>query len=174
MELNLLSLFGISIALMVLVFFLYFIIRAAKCYHDATSNIGRIIAGTLIAGGGSGMILGFCLWCVLPTHYYITNPQAEGYYTRYVINSEFSEEYGRTYIINLTDQDYYLCAMTYGNKSLDDDEEPIIPLTAGYIVEIKHEVDKWFEPFPDQVSTKEKGEIRWHVLTESQAQKEFE
>ncbi len=174
MEFNLLFLFGVSIALMVLVFFVYFIIRAAKCYHDAVSNIGRIIGGSLIAGGGFGILFGFCLWCVLPTHYYITSPKTDGYYTRYVINSEFGNEYGRSYIINLTNDDYYLCAMIYGNKSLSDDEEPIIPLPSGYIVETKHEVDKWFESFPEQVSSKEKGEIRWHVLTESQAKKEFE
>lgn len=174
MEFNLLSLFGVSVALMIMFFFMYFIIRAAKRYHDAVSNIWRITAGSIVAGGGFGIIFGFCLWCVLPTHYYITSLQGDGHYTRYVLDSEFKNEYGRSFVINLSDEPCYLCAMGYGNKSLDDVEDVITPILSGYIFETKHNIDKWFEPFPEQIRTEEKGEIKWHILSESQAKKEFE
>lgn len=164
---------SICIVLMIVVFIAYFAIRASCTYHDVLSNMSNIIVGSMVAGIGTGLILSILLCCILPTHYYITAPNHDGYYKRFVIDNNFTEEYGRTYIVNLTKTDYYLCSMVYGVKSLDEDDDPFILLKSGYIVETKHDVDAWFEQFPPQVSSKSSGEIRWHVLTEEQANKEY-
>ena len=175
MEFTLVSLFLTSIVLMTIVFLLFFCIRAAKVYHDLKENVLRVLLGTAVAGVGSGAILGFFLWCVLPTHYYILAPQSDGYITRYTLDSRFAEEYGRVYIANLTETDYYYCAMAYGKKTLDALEEPFVTLSAGYIVEIKQEVDGWFRAFPMQISSdNDDGEYRWHVLTAEQVNQEYE
>lgn len=168
MEFNFISLFAISIVLMTVAFYVYFIVRAAIRYHDASSNRGSIIFGSIISGVGAGVLLCFCLCCVLPTHYYITSPNSDGHYKRYVIDSEFGEKYGRSYIVNLTNEDYYLCAMKYGDASFSDDEDFIVPLPSGNIVEAKHEVNVWFKSFPDRVRSERKGKTVWHVLTAEQ------
>lgn len=173
MEFTLISLFSTTIIIMIVIFFLYFSIRAVKLYNDLTSNFSRILLGSCVAGIGTGLLTGFLLWCVFPTYYFIEAPRSDGYYTRYVLDENFTNHFGRTYIINLTDTNHYYCAMAYGDKSLDDVEEPIIQLTSGYIVEIPHEVDSWFKPFKNEIRTENKGEIKWHVLTEEQANKEY-
>ncbi|MDO4460883.1 MAG: hypothetical protein Q4C30_00105 [Bacteroidia bacterium] len=164
MELTLIAMFMTSIIIMIVVFLLYFSIRASLTYHNLFKSFGRIIGGSIIAGGGSGIILGFLLWAVLPTHYYITLSSNDGYYTRYVIDENLFKEYGRTFIVNLTDVDYFLAAMAYGDVELKEDQTPIIPIQSGYIIETVHNVDGWFKPFPEQVTSESNGKIIWHVL----------
>lgn len=174
MELTWIMMFIASIILMIVVFLIYFSIRASQHYHDLSSNFGRILGGSIVAGGGAGIILGFLLWCVLPTYHYITSQSAsDGYYTRYVMDENLSNEYGRKYLANLTESDCFLAAMTYGNAELKEDESPIIPIQAGYIVEIEYDIDGWFKPFPEQVSSENKGAIKWYVLSESMLISEF-
>lgn len=173
MEFTLISLFATTIVIMIIVFFGYFTFRAVKLYKDFNANISRILLGSCVAGLGTGLLSGFIFWCVLPTYYFIKAPNSDGYFTRYVLDDNFTDHFGRTYIINLTNTDFYYCAMAYGNKSLNDVEEPIIQLTSGYIVEIPYEVNGWFKPFKQEIKTENKGEIKWHVLTEEQVNIEY-
>lgn len=173
MELNFVMMFGLAIVIMVVLSFLYFAIRASYAYHDIGSNMVKIVEGSLISGIGLGVMLGFMFWCVLPTHYYVTGSGQNDNYTRYVLDGSFTQEYGRKYIVNLSKESYYYVAMTYGNAELDKDESPINEIKAGYIVEIKHDIDEWFKEFPDQVSTKNSGETKWHVLTAEQTAAEL-
>lgn len=165
--------FTASIGLMMVVFLTYFMVRASLVYHDLSSNFGRILGGSAIAGCGSGIVLGFILWGVLPTYHYITAHNSEGYYTRYIIGGEFLEEYGRKYLVNLTEEDCYLAAMTYGDSQLKEDEAPILAIESGYMLETEEDVDGWFRIFPEQVSTKSRGSIKWHVLTEAMLISEY-
>ena len=44
---------------MIVVFFLYFSIRAVKLYNDFTSNFYRILLGSSVDGIGTGLLTGF-------------------------------------------------------------------------------------------------------------------
>lgn len=166
MELSWSAMFACSASLMTIVYMLFFSHRAIYAYHNFGSNISRIIVGSILAGVGSGALLGFLFWCVLPTYYYIEAANKDGYYTRYVLNDKFSSEYGRTFVINQTNENVYLAAMTYGNSELDENDDAIIPIESGSIVESPHEINGWFKPFPKTVSTKSSGKTEWYILTE--------
>lgn len=173
MEFTLVSLFFISIVLSIIIFLLFFGIKSLQVYHDLKDNFFRILLGSFVSGIGLGAILGLFLCCVLPTHYYILKSTPEGYIIRYVLDGKFINECGRTYIVNQIDEDCYFCAMSYGDASYNDLEEPIVPLTKGCIVEIKHEIDGRFTSFPLQISSENKGGYRWHVLTRDQVISEY-
>lgn len=158
---------------MIVIFFLYFIIRASRYYHDTASNLSRIIGGSIIAGSGSGVLTGFLLWCVLPTYYHINaQNSSDGHYARYVIDENFVNEYGRMFLVNHTKTDCYLMEMAYGDAKLEE-EEFIVTIPSGSKAEAKRNIDEWFKPFPNQVSSEHKGEVRWHVLSESMLQSEL-
>ena len=82
---------------MIVIFFLYFSIRAVKLYNDLTSNFSRILLGSCVAGIGTGLLTGFLLWCVFPTYYFIEAPRSDGYYTRYVLDENFTNHFGTHY-----------------------------------------------------------------------------
>lgn len=168
MEFNIFGVYCIGIVLMTLVFFAFFAIKANNAFHDLGSNIGRIVGGSLVAGIGTGLLLGLLLACLLPTHFYVEKATKSGYSTKYALDANFFNEFGRRYVLNLTDNDLYFVGMTYGNKDFKEDDSPITVLQSGYMTQIDHDVDAWFQAFPDQVRTKEKGEIKWNVLTKSQ------
>lgn len=167
MELSWIEMFACSASLMTILYLLFFTLRAIYAYHNLGSNISRIIAGSIVAGIGTGAFLGFLFWCVLPTYYYIEATNKDGYYTRYVLNNKFTSEYGRTFVINQTNEIVYLAAMTYGNSELGENEDAIIPIEFGSIVESPHEINGWFKPFPESVSTKSSGKTEWYILTET-------
>lgn len=173
MELSLTELFVISIIFMITLSFLYFGVRANAVYHDFQKNIIRIIGGSVVAGIGLGIWLGLGLSLLLPTYYLVSGTGKDGHIERFVLDSDITDKYGRRYLINLTDDNIFYAAMTYGNKELDQKEEPISMLEPGYIMEIKHKVNGWFEQFPEHVQTKEKGAIKWHVLTEDMLIEEY-
>lgn len=173
MEFSLTVLLVISIFLMIMVSFLFFGIRANMVYHDFSDNIIRIIGGSIVAGVGLGLWLGIGLSLLLPTHYYVSGTGEDEHSERFVINSDIMGEYGRKYLINLTDENVFYAAMTYGDRELDQKEQPISVVEPGYIMEIKHKINGWFEQFPEHVKTKEKGAVKWHVLTEGMLIEEY-
>lgn len=173
MELSLFAVFCVAILLMIVVFFAFFAWKASSVYHDLSQNFGRILGGSLVAGIGSGVLLALLLLALLPTYHYVVASTTKGVTTRYVINGSFFEEYGRKYVVNYTEERIYLVAMTYGDKELSEEDFLITILEPEYITQIDHSVDQWFKAFPQTVSTKNKGEIKWHVLTKSQTLQEM-
>jgi hypothetical protein len=173
MEFSVAEIFIIAITGMTIISFLFFAFRAIKLYRDFSENISNIVLGSIIAGIGCGTIIGINALFILPTYRFIESPTTDGHYTRFVYDEHFSEHYGREYIVNLTETDYYFVAMPYGNKKVEELEESVVVLKSGYIVEIEEHVDEWFKSFPPQISSENDGDFRWHVLTEEQVQQEF-
>lgn len=173
MELSIFVVYLIAIVLMIAASIGYFAYRANSVYHDLQTNMPNILKGGLLMGLGTGFVVGFVLSVVLPTYEMVEDTQESACYTRYALNGDFFSEMGKTYIVNDTDVEIYLVGMTYGNKDFDDDDMPISPVPVGYMLATKHSVNGWFELFPDKVSSKSKGEIKWHVMTRSQAEAEY-
>ena len=155
---------------MFVVFFLFFAIRAMVAYHNFSNSKFNIIFGSIIAGGGTGILLAIMLVCVLPTYQFLTEDQ--DHFTHYVFNEHFSEQYGRKYLVNESSKTYYVVSMEYGNASVSDSER-VMPIAAKSQKEIDFDIDGWFEPFPDQISSKSKGEVKQYVQTEGQMKKEL-
>lgn len=169
MELTWVMLFACSIALMVIVFFAFFSIKEKNDYGNHSSNSLRIIAGSLVAGAGSGTILGILLMGALPTYHYLTAPNVNGYHTKYVCNGNFFEEHGKTYVVNQLADTCYIMSMLYGDIFESDESEnmSVYMVEPGDTCESPHSIDAFFEPFPNHVVIKkrESSKIMWHVLT---------
>lgn len=171
MSLNFIALVGLCMAIMFVVFFLFFAIRAMVAYHNFSNSKFNIIFGSIIAGGGTGILLGIMLACVLPTYQYLTEDQ--DHHTHYVYNEHFAEQYGRKYLVNESSKTYYVVSMEYGNASVSESER-VMPIAAKSQMEIDFSIDGWFKPFPGQISSKSKGEVKQYVQTEGQMKKELE
>lgn len=170
------NILSISIGTMLSIYLTFFITRSIRIYHDFRKNFPRIIFGCTCASIGTGIILAIGLCCLLPTYYLLFETNSNGYIKHYVLNEDFFEDYGRTYIYNVSDRTCYLYPMEYGTKSTGILE--YYEIQVDDVILAPEGVDEWFLPFPehilllppfDEIFTHIK---KWHVLTEEMLMEE--
>lgn len=131
MEITSFALFGWSMALASILFFIFIykkvrrttatgaglrsndgsadpdvkIVGQDEKYKRATWGI--CIGASIIVGPMLGFALGLALKLVIPTYYHIEDTTPNGYYTCYAINGNIGKELFGKYAFNNTDEEYY-------------------------------------------------------------------
>lgn len=144
MEITSFALFGWSMALASILFFIFIykkvkrttamgaglrsndgsadpdvkIVGQDEKYKRATWGIS--IGASIIVGPILGFALGLALKLVIPTYYHIEDTTPNGHYTRYAINGNIGKELFGKYVFNNTDEEYYLCRKNYQYGTPDD------------------------------------------------------
>lgn len=187
MEITSFALFGWSMALASILFFIFIykkvrrttatgaglrnndgsadpdvkIVGQDEKYKRATWGI--CIGVSIIVGPMLGFALGLALKLVIPTYYHIEDPTPNGHYTCYAINGNIGKELFGKYVFNNTDEEYYLCRKNYQYGTPDD--------KTTYVKAIAPHLSPWkltdgFTPSPPASPTiTEEAQMPWTIMT---------
>ena len=166
MELTLFELLLFTAIIMTILSFIFFFTKVRKfSVKDKNIRVRNILCASIISGTASGLFVGIILAIQLPTYIYIK--QNQEHYTRYVFNTDILTEFGRIFVVNNSDENIYLCAMEYGDKSLDDDER-VIGIPVGSKIEAVDGVYGYFEGFPTTITKRanpfKRNVVLWHII----------
>lgn len=176
MEITSFALFGWSMALASILFFIFIykkikrttatgaglrnndgsadpdvkIVGQDEKYKRATWGI--CIGASIIVGPMLGFALGLALKLVIPTYYHIEDTTPNGHYTCYAINGNIGKELFGKYAFNNTDEEYYLCRKNYQYGTPDDKTTYVKAIAPHSATSVPMEIDGWFHPFPTRIS----------------------
>ena len=176
MEITSFALFGWSMALASILFFIFIykkvrrttatgaglrnndgsadpdvkIVGQDEKYKRATWSI--CIGASIIVGPMLGFALGLALKLVIPTYHHIEDTTPNGHYTCYAINGNVGKELFGKYVFNNTDEEYYLCRKNYQYGTPDDKTTYVKAIAPHSATSVPMEIDGWFHPFPTRIS----------------------
>ena len=188
MEITSFALFGWSMALASILFFIFIykkikrttetgaglrnndgsadpdvkIVGQDEKYKRATWGI--CIGASIIVGPMLGFALGLALKLVIPTYYHIEDTTPNGHYTCYAINGNIGKELFGKYAFNNTDEEYYLCRKNYQYGTPDDKTTYVKAIAPHSATSVPMEIDGWFHPFP---TITEEAQMPWTIMTKT-------
>lgn len=166
MELTLSELFISTAIIATVLSYAVYSSKAGKIPIKHKPSIFNILYASIISGASIAVFASGILAVQLPSYIYI-KPNEE-HYTRYVLNKDIANEYGRTFVINKSNEELYLCAMEYGGRTFDNDDERVIDIPVGAKVEAVDGVNDYFRDFPESIRRKasffNRKEVLWHIM----------
>lgn len=197
MEITSFALFGWSMALASILFFIFIykkikrttetgaglrnndgsadpdvkIVGQDEKYKRATWGI--CIGASIIVGPMLGFALGLALKLVIPTYYHIEDTTPNGHYTCYAINGNIGKELFGKYAFNNTDEEYYLCRKNYQYGTPDDKTTYVKAIAPHSATSVPMEIDGWFHLFPSRPKAWRQRFVTDHVEGLTQFAEQF-
>lgn len=166
MELTLFELFLSTAVIATVSSYAVYSSKASKISTKHKPGIFSILYASVISGAAISVFVSSILAVQLPSYIYI-EPNEE-HYTRYALNTDIVNEYGRIFVINNSNEELYLCAMEYGGKTFDNYDECVIDIPVGAKVEAADGVNDYFRDFPESITRKVSifgnKHVLWHIM----------
>lgn len=151
----------------------YLLLRKGQISENVRLKIS--LSAGFLSFFASYALLFLLMTTFLPQYFIIDGTEYDNCRRTYVLNTKIFSEMSRKFIINNTSDTLYIMCQTYGDVTLDkEDEEIKVILPHSHTRYDKH-IDEYFRGFPDDIigDSQEAGKVERHLLTREQLEEEI-